>query len=116
MAGRPIVVTGNGLPQRSYLYAGDLTTMLWHLLVRGKSAQPYNLGSDEGISIADLARLIGRTLGQPRVEILGAADSGWNLGRYVPNTQKIKCELALDRTVSLEDAIRRTALWHGWKE
>jgi nucleoside-diphosphate-sugar epimerase len=116
MVGKPIVVNGNGLPQRSYLYAGDLTTMLWHLLVRGKSVEPYNLGSDQGISIADLARMIGRVLGQPEVKILGAADRGWNLGRYVPDTSKLKAELGLERTVSLEESIRRTALWNGWKE
>lgn len=116
MARKPIVVNGNGLPQRSYLYAGDLTTMLWHLLVCGKSVEPYNLGSDEGISIADLARLIGRVLGRPEVKILGADDRGWNLGRYVPDTSKLKAELGLERTVSLEESIRRTALWNGWKE
>lgn len=115
MQGKPIVVKGNGLPQRSYLYAGDLATMLWHMLVRAESLEPYNLGSDEGISIADLAKLVGRTLGQSDVAILGAKDSGWNLGRYVPDTRKLAEQLGLERTVSLEETIRRTALWHGWK-
>ena len=48
-------------------------------------------------------------------QILGASDSGWNLGRYVPDTQLINQELGLFKTVSLDDAIKRTALWHGWK-
>jgi len=113
--GRPIVVQGNGMPQRSYLYAADLTVMLWHMLVRGRSLEPYNLGSDEAISIADLAKLVGRTLGQPQVEILGAQDLGWNLGRYVPATRKLAEDLGLEGTVSLEESIVRTALWHGWK-
>lgn len=116
MRGEPIIVNGNGLPERSYLYAGDLTTMLWHMLTRGASTEPYNVGSDQGISIVDLARLIGATLGQPHVEILGTKDKGWNLGRYVPDTSKIKVDLGLTRSVSLEESIRRTALWHGWKE
>lgn len=116
MARKPIVVNGNGLPQRSYLYAGDLTMMLWHLLARGGSVEPYNLGSDEGVSIADLARLVGKVLGQPDVKILCADDRGWNLGRYVPDAHRVKTEFGIERTVSLEESIRRTALWNGWKE
>jgi len=33
----------------------------------------------------------------------------------VPDTQLINQELGLFKTVSLDDAIKRTALWHGWK-
>lgn len=116
LGGKPIVVNGNGLPQRSYLYAGDLTTMLWHLLCRGRSAQAYNVGSEESISIADLARRVGKVLHQPDVEIRGADEAGWNLGRYVPSTEKLKDHLGLTATVSLDESIRRTALWNGWKE
>ncbi|MDB5913949.1 MAG: putative dTDPglucose 4,6-dehydratase [Ramlibacter sp.] len=116
MAGKEIVVKGNGLPERSYLYAGDLTVMLWHLLVRAPSLVPFNLGSDQSISVADLAKLTGRLIGNRPVTILGAADKGWNLGRYVPDTSRIRTQLGLARTVSLEESIRRTALWHGWKE
>jgi nucleoside-diphosphate-sugar epimerase len=115
MRGQPIVVQGNGLPERSYLYAGDLAVMLWHMLVRARSLEPYNLGSDESISIAELARLVGNVLGQPDIRILGAQDLGWNLGRYVPDTRKIAVDLGLERTVCLKDSILRTAWWHGWK-
>jgi nucleoside-diphosphate-sugar epimerase len=116
MQGKSIIVKGNGLPQRSYLYAGDLATMLWHMLVRADPLTPYNLGSSEGISVGDLAKLVGHTLGQPEVRILGAQDHGWNLGRYVPDIHKISEDLGLSPTVSLEESIRRTALWNGWEE
>lgn len=116
MSGRKIVIKGNGSPVRSYLYASDLTTMLWHLLVRGTAGKAYNVGSDEGISIRDLAATVVGVIGGPGYEILGLEDKGWNLGRYVPDTSLIGRELGLFRSVSLEDAIRRTALWHGWKQ
>ena len=115
MQGKSIVVQGNGLPCRSYLYASDLTVWLWHLLVRGQANKAYNVGSDESTTIKQLAERTSTVLAKGDYQILGASDSGWNLGRYVPDTQLINQELGLYKTVSLDDAIKRTALWHGWK-
>lgn len=112
--GQPIVVNGNGKPCRSYLYASDLTVWLLHLMARGKPGQAYNVGSDEGISIAALAELVANTLGDGEFKILSAADTGWNPGRYVPDTDLASTELNLYKSVSLKEAIRRTALWNGW--
>ncbi len=115
MQGNSIVVQGNGLPCRSYLYASDLTVWLWHLLMRGQANAAYNVGSDESTSIKQLAERTATLLAEGDYQILGASDGGWNLGRYVPDTQLINQELGLFKTVSLDDAIKRTALWHGWK-
>jgi dTDP-glucose 4,6-dehydratase len=115
MQGKIVEVNGNGLPYRSYLYAADLTIWLWHLLQRGGKNQAYNVGSDESVSIKQLAALTAQTLAAGEYKILGANDGGWNLGRYVPDTSLITHELGLQKTVSLEESIRRTALWHGWK-
>jgi dTDP-glucose 4,6-dehydratase len=115
MQGKSIIVQGNGLPCRSYLYASDLTVWLWHLLVRGQANTAYNVGSDESVSIKKLAETTAALLAEGDYQVLGADDLGWNLGRYVPDTQLIKQELGLHKTVSLDEAIMRTALWHGWK-
>jgi dTDP-glucose 4,6-dehydratase len=116
MQRKPIVVNGNGLPCRSYLYAADLTVWLWHMLQRAQPNKPYNVGSDESVSIKQLAERTSVVLGSGEYKVLGADDAGWNLGRYVPDTSMIGRELGLHKTVSLDEAIRRTALWHGWKE
>lgn len=116
IAGKAVVVNGNGLPCRSYLYAADLTAWLWQMLVRAPTCKPYNVGSDESISIRDLAQLIASTLGEGKCQVLGQPDAGWNPGRYVPDTKQIEAELGLKKTVSLQEAIRRTAIWNGWKE
>jgi nucleoside-diphosphate-sugar epimerase len=115
MDGKPVVVNGNGLPCRSYLYASDLTVWLWHLLVRGDAGRAYNVGSNEGISIRDLAEKIATTIGNGEFMIRGAPDAGWNPGRYVPDTNLVATQLGLTKSVSLDEAIRRTALWNGWK-
>ncbi len=113
--GKKITVTGNGLPCRSYLYAADLTIWLLHMLVRAESCKPYNVGSDVTISIKDLAQTTAQLLANGEYEILQAQDIGWNPGRYVPDTHLIKQDLGLKQTVTLEQAIIRTALWNGWK-
>lgn len=115
MQGKPVIVNGNGLPCRSYLYASDLTVFLWHMLVRAEPGKPYNAGSDESVSIRDLAERISRIVGNGEYQVLGAPDMSWNPGRYVPDTNLIGRDLGLHKTVSLDEAIRRTAFWHGWK-
>jgi dTDP-glucose 4,6-dehydratase len=115
MQGKPVIVQGNGKPFRSYLYMSDLTTWLLHLLVRGRAGAAYNVGSDEAITIATLAHRVASVLGCGDVRIMGATDSGWNTGRYVPSTALVRRELNLSVTVDLNEAIRRTALWNGWR-
>jgi dTDP-glucose 4,6-dehydratase len=115
LQGRPVTVNGDGRPCRSYLYLADLTTWLWHLLTRAEPGRAYNVGSEEAISIGDLAERVARLLGSGEFRILGVPDTGWNPGRYVPDTSRIVRDLGLVRKVSLDDAIIRTALWNGWK-
>ena len=115
MEGKPVIVNSDGRACRSYLYASDLTVWLWHLLVRALPGKPYNVGSEESVSIRELAERISRIIGKGEYKILGYADTGWNPGRYVPDNDLISRDLGLYRSVSLDEAIRRTALWNGWK-
>jgi dTDP-glucose 4,6-dehydratase len=87
---------------------------MWALHLQAKPGSTYNVGSEEAVSIADLARRTARVLGAPDVEILGRPDPGWNPGRYVPCTRAIRRDLDLHATVDLDAAIRRTALANGW--
>lgn len=114
IAGRAIRVLGSGQAVRSYLYAADLAIWMWALQLNAAPGATYNVGSEEAVSIADLARRTARVLGAPEVEILGRPDPGWNPGRYVPLTHAIRRDLDLRATVDLDEAIRRTALANGW--
>lgn len=115
IAGRSIRVEGSGEAVRSYLYAADLTVWLWTLLIAGRNGAVFNLGSEEAVSIANLARRTADILGAPGVEILGRPDPGWNPGRYVPSTAAIRTALNVAPKTSLDEAIRRTARSNGWK-
>ncbi|MEO5775144.1 MAG: NAD-dependent epimerase/dehydratase family protein [Sphingomicrobium sp.] len=116
MAGRTITVEGAGTAVRSYLYAADLTVWLWTILLRGAKGGVYNVGSEEAVSIAQLAERVSAVLGGGGFEVLGKPDPGWNPGRYVPSTCKIRNELGVEPIVGLDEAIRRTAIWNGWKQ
>jgi nucleoside-diphosphate-sugar epimerase len=114
MAGRSVVVESSGEACRSYLYLSDLTTWLWQIMVRAAPGSAYNVGSEDWISIRDLAEKTANLLGSGRFEIRGESDTGWNPGRYVPDTTRARLELGLKASVPLDEAIRRTAMWNGW--
>jgi nucleoside-diphosphate-sugar epimerase len=114
MQGGPLIVNGDGTPFRSYLYASDLTAWLWHLLVRGESTVAVNVGSEESISIGELADRVARTLGGVEYRVLKSPEPGRKPERYVPGTSRAR-DLGLEQTVSLEEGILRTARWHGYR-
>lgn len=116
LAGRTVTVNGAGTAVRSYLYAADLTVWLLAMLLRAAPGSMYNVGSEDGVSIADLARRTASLLGAPGVAVLGEPDGGWNPGRYVPSTARIRHDLGVAATVGLDEAIRRTAISNGWKQ
>ena len=111
--GVPIRIKGDGTPLRSYLYASDLAVWMWTLLLRAPSGEAYNVGSDLGVSIADLARTVIDALDVDiEINIAGEVTPGVARSRYVPSIEKAREQLGLRVTVDLRDAIRYTAAWH----
>jgi UDP-glucuronate decarboxylase len=107
--GEEIVVGGNGQPVRSYLHQDDLAEWLMVMLEKGKANTAYNLGSDEAITIADLAHLV-RDLICPhkKVSIKGEVDFVNKKNRYVPNINKPITDLGLTVKVQLSSAILKS--------
>jgi dTDP-glucose 4,6-dehydratase len=114
LAGRPISIAGDGTPRRSYLYAADLAAWLWTILFRAPALQAINVGSGRDVSILQLAEIVAATLA-PSTEIHVAQQAlpGALAERYVPSVERAERLLGLRETVILEEAIRRTATWHG---
>ena len=113
MAGGPIKIKGDGTPFRSYLYVADLMTWLWTILFRGEPCRPYNVGSDQQLSVRDLGHAIANFFG-PGVEIDIAVqpDPAKPPERYVPSVSRASNELGLRQTVDMQAAIAKTVAWH----
>lgn len=113
MNGGPVRVKGDGSPYRSYLYAADLAIWLWTILFLGRTCRPYNVGSEEAVTIGDLARQVAFLFTPPvEVEIAGCGGpAGPPAGRYVPSTERARGELGLRQYTSLAEALRRTVKW-----
>jgi dTDP-glucose 4,6-dehydratase len=112
LAGGPIRLSGDGTPQRSYMYASDLAIWLWTILLRGQPLRPYNVGSESAISVGDLARSIARRFApEPAVQVAPATGHG-SPERYIPDTARARTELGVTMTVDLEEALTRTMDWH----
>jgi dTDP-glucose 4,6-dehydratase len=106
--GGPIEVEGDGTPLRSYLYAADLAIWLWTLLIKGSPGRPYNVGSDQAISILDLARTVERVCGVKRgIRVALKSAIGAKPKRYVPAIARGREELRLEPWIGLEEGIRR---------
>lgn len=113
LAGRSITIAGDGSPLRTYLDQTDLAHWLGTLLLEGHSGETYNVGSDEVISITELAHLVRDLIapGTP-VRILGRPDNAIARNRYIPNIEKARALHGLTVTVPLEQAILTTAQAH----
>ncbi len=106
--GGPIEVRGDGTALRSYLYPTDLVVWLLRLLVRGQRGRAYNVGSDEVVSTAELARLIADAA-EPKAEvIIQSTQPQGPQNVYLPNVARAHAELGLEVTVPLREAIART--------
>ena len=113
LAGSPIRVAGDGRAYRSYLYAADLAVWLWTILFHGQSCRPYNVGSDQELSIREIAEAVAQTSETPLpVEIARLSGSTEPPSYYVPSIERAKRELGLEPETSFTAALARTLAWH----
>lgn len=101
-----IKINSNGRTTRSYLYISDLTLWLWILLLKGRDKEIYNVGSEDEISISDLAHAIKNTLNSKvEIEVLGKE---LDFNRFIPSNKKIRSEFKINNFVSLENGIKKS--------
>jgi nucleoside-diphosphate-sugar epimerase len=100
----------------------DLSIWLWTLLASGKPNRAYNVGSNQGMTIAEAARVVQSAL-LPAITsnpfptevapilIDGIPNAAAALNSYVPCIDRAHKELNLQVRIPLEEALRRTANW-----
>jgi len=95
---------------RDFLYAGDQSVMAVELLEKGQPGEVYNLGSETGIKIYDLAHLIGKLMGHPSICIIEdpLRVRPWEIWHLQSNNAKIYSVVTARPMVDLEEALKRT--------
>jgi len=106
--GGEIEVWGDGLQTRSFLYVDECLEGTIRLM-RSEFSSPVNIGSDEMISINDLAAMVARIAGK-RIRRKNIAGPLGVRGRNSDN-KLIQEKLGWRPTQKLEDGIRRTYAW-----
>ena len=111
LSGDSIILNGDGKSVRSYLYAADLIIWLLNILLRGQASRAYNVGSDQEITILELANLTSSTAGTAsKTRVLGRPN-GNDSRRYVPDISRCREELGIAVFIDLKKAIRLTREW-----
>jgi dTDP-glucose 4,6-dehydratase len=103
-----ILIKGDGSTIRSYMYASDLMIWLWSILINGGKNIPYNIGSDESVSIKELAELINEiSNSKVSVQILGSSLQTEKIDFYCPNVSKAQT-INAHINIQLRESIEKT--------
>ena len=106
LLGRPINVNATFPVYRSYMYADDLVHWLMTICHTANPLCPiYNVGSDQAVTIGDLAELVAQKF---TVDISKAGLSKKSVDRYVPSITKAKEVLGLQLSIDTAGAIDKT--------
>ena len=94
---------------RDFQYAGDAVRMAVELLEKGQYGEVYNMGSEDGIKIYDLAFMIGKLMGkQVVVETDESRVRPWEIWHLQSDNSKLYSVIDYRPQVTLEEALKRT--------
>jgi nucleoside-diphosphate-sugar epimerase len=118
LSGRPITVYGDGTQSRCFGYVGDVVPALVRLLQTDKAyGEVFNLGSQEEISIRQLAELVRDRLGSSSEITLVPYDQAYEAGfedmrRRIPDIRKAAGLIGFAPRTALPEIIDRVAEYY----
>ena len=95
---------------RDFQYAGDAVRMAVELLEKGEFGEVYNMGSEQGIQIYDLAHLIGKLMGHKEVEIIVDQERvrPWEIWHLQSDNTKLYNVIGHRMPTPLETSLQKT--------
>ncbi len=121
LAGRDIVMLSDGSPTRTFCYAADAIVGYYKILVKGRSGEAYNIGTEEPeLSMVQLAERLVSLASElfdchARVVCERSADPQYLVdtpNRRCPMIAKAKADLGYTPTISLDEGLMRSLLWY----
>ncbi len=105
LTGKPLTMHGDGSQTRCYTYASDMVRGIRLAMAKGAPARAYNLGSQQQVTVRELAELVLRLTGSAS-PIVSIDRPSHDHDSRLPDTTRAECELGWRRLVSLEDGLR----------
>lgn len=102
----PITIHGRGEARRCFIYVDNICSAIKMILEKGTLGQIYNVGSEDELSVMQIAELLSKKLKQP-LKIEFVEDRIFNDKRYWINSDKIK-KLGWKPEISFEDGLNKT--------
>jgi UDP-glucose 4-epimerase len=110
LAGRPIVLYGDGEQTRDFTFVDDAAAATMAAGDRGVPGRVYNIGGGSNVTVNDVIAMLGRVLGRPvRVE-RQPAQSG-DMRHTYADTALARRDLGFAPTVTLEQGLAAEYRW-----
>ncbi len=99
---------------RDFQYSGDAVRMAVELLEKGEFGEVYNMGSEGGIQIYDLAHLIGKLMGHKEVKINvdQTRVRPWEIWHLQSDNTKLYSVIGPRTSTPLEAALEKTIKYY----
>ncbi|HUO05328.1 MAG TPA: SDR family NAD(P)-dependent oxidoreductase [Candidatus Binataceae bacterium] len=113
MAGRPMVIFGDGKQTRDFTYVTDSAR---GIIIAGTNDRAIgatlNLGSGQEVSIADLAREVGAAIGRPAPPVEHIEPRPGDVGRLCADMSRARELCGYQATVTLQEGLGQLKNWY----
>jgi UDP-glucose 4-epimerase len=119
LKGEELTIHGDGLQTRSFTYIDDLISgILASSRIDDAVGKIFNLGSEQEVTIAELARLISELIRPnepPKMKFIPYETFGGgyeDVRRRIPDLTRARAILGFQWKVSLRDGLQKSIAWH----
>ena len=122
LSGRPITVFGDGKQSRCFGYVGDVVGALMKLMDdEAAVGEVFNIGSNQEISIMDLARKVKELTNSESEIVLVPYDEAYEEGfedmpRRIPDISKVNAQVGFQPEMSLEGILNSVIDFHSGQQ
>ena len=122
LSGRPITVFGDGKQSRCFGYVGDVVGALMKLMDDERAVgEVFNIGSNQEISIMDLARKVKELTNSESEIVLIPYDEAYEEGfedmpRRIPDISKVNAQVGFQPEMSLEGILKSVIDFHSGQQ
>ncbi|HEU4690989.1 MAG TPA: GDP-mannose 4,6-dehydratase, partial [Vicinamibacterales bacterium] len=113
LAGRPMVVFGDGTQSRDFTFVTDTAH---GILLAGEQPQAVgetiNVGSGQEVTINELTQLVTLEVGRPNAEVIHDRPRPGDVPRLVADVSRAKSMLGYEPRVTLSEGLQRLLQWY----